>query len=237
MQKNSYNSKAYEIAYEQIRQMLFDLKIKPGQGLSELTLSKELGISRTPIREAMRTLEQEGVIVTVNGRKKVPSFSFEDLQQIFELKIAIECDTIFLATNRQTVEQKKQMIQIREEIQTLKALVINDKEHSSSSYYPQWDKLDCRFHALLFDMSNNDRAREIIDNLNMQWHRLRMGLMAMENRLEISLDEHIEIANLVILNKALEARTKMEQHIRSLYEDVLSSSNNLSMSGAEVKSH
>ncbi len=230
MQKNEYNIKAYEIAYGKIKQMLFDLKIKPGEGLSELTLSKELGISRTPIREAMRTLEQEGVIATVNGRKKVPSFSFEDLQQIFELKVAIECDVIFLATNRQTVTQKKQMIQIREEIQNLnKQIKTNTKP--ASDYYPSWDTIDRQFHALLFEMANNDRARAIIDNLNMQWHRFRMGLMAMANRLETSLLEHHEMANLVILNKASEAKERMEQHIKNLYEDILISSNDLLIDG------
>ena len=64
MEKND-NSYAYNIAYAKIKEMLFNLKIKPGDNISELMLSKELGLSRTPIREAMRTLEQEGLIVSI----------------------------------------------------------------------------------------------------------------------------------------------------------------------------
>jgi len=218
------NIKAYTLAYQKIKDMLFNLEIKPGETISELNLSKELGLSRTPIREAMRTLEQEGIIISVNGRKKVPSFSLTDIQQIFELKLAIECNVVELATNRQTVAQKKHMILIRDKIQRLYDIVVADPDRSKS-HFPEWDVIDKEFHALTFEMAGNERARSIVENLNLQWHRFRMGLFAMENRLITSMDEHIEIANLMILNKAQEAREKIEEHIKRLYSDVLSSSN------------
>ena len=216
-------SNAYNIAYAKIKEMLFDLKIKPGDNISEMMLSKELGLSRTPIREAMRTLEQEGIIISINGRKKVPSFTFEDIQQIFELKLSIEGDMIKYAANRQTVLQKKEMVEIRNEIHSLLTEIKNNNI-THDSIFPEWDKLDQKFHNLIYRMAENPRADDIVKNLNLQWHRFRMGICAMENRLETNMEEHIEMANLIILNKPEEAKQKMLNHIRNLYEEVLCSS-------------
>lgn len=225
MEKND-NSYAYNIAYAKIKEMLFNLKIKPGDNISELMLSKELGLSRTPIREAMRTLEQEGLIVSINGRKKAPSFTLEDIQQIFELKLSIEGDMIKFATNRQTVLQKREMIGIRNEIMILLNEIknsLNDKIKHDSIFH-EWDKLDHEFHRLIYNMARNPRASDIINNLNLQWHRFRMGICAMENRLEKNMEEHIEMANLIILNKPDEAKQKMLNHIKDLYEEIICSS-------------
>lgn len=225
MEKND-NSYAYNIAYAKIKEMLFNLKIKPGDNISELMLSKELGLSRTPIREAMRTLEQEGLIVSINGRKKAPSFTLEDIQQIFELKLSIEGDMIKFATNRQTVLQKREMIGIRNEIMILLNEIKNslDDKIKHDNIFHEWDKLDHEFHRLIYNMARNPRASDIINNLNLQWHRFRMGICAMENRLEKNMEEHIEMANLIILNKPDEAKQKMLNHIKDLYEGIICSS-------------
>lgn len=225
MAKEKNGANAYGLAYEKIKEMLFDFSIKPGEYISELMISKELGISRTPIREAMRTLEQEGVIISINGRKKAPSFSFEDLQQIFELKLAIECSTILHAVNRQTVIQRKKMIEIKNEIKSLSDRL--ERDGNTQEIFLEWDKVDQKFHSLLFEMSGNMKAKDIVDKLNLQWHRFKIGLTAREHRLEENISEHYEIACLVILNKAEDAKDKLELHMEKLYDELLLASNNL----------
>ena len=83
-------SKAWEKAYDRIKDMILTMKIKPGEIVSENNLSKQLGISRTPVREAIKALEQEGLIIASNRRKRVYVLTVKEIEEIFELKKAIE---------------------------------------------------------------------------------------------------------------------------------------------------
>ncbi|QQO09647.1 GntR family transcriptional regulator [Breznakiella homolactica] len=220
MAKEENSLKAWDYAYKKIKERILDLSVKPGQSISELTLSKDLGISRTPIREALRKLEQEGIIVNINGRKKVASLSYKDLSQIFDLKIAIEGYVAEYATMRKTVGQSKRldtivkrMVQFNDEYRLLKT-----KPHGALD---DWLKLDWEFHTLLFEMSENQRAYSIIENLNVQWHRWRMGLLAMEGRVEKSITEHINIAQAVQAGKADEAKRLMVEHLEELHRTII----------------
>ena len=77
----------------------------------------------------------------------------------------------------------------------------------------EWDR---RFHDLLFKMANNRRAEQFIKNLNYQWHRLRVGLLAMEGRIQKSVNEHTGIAQAILDGKGAEAEALMKELKRLL---------------------
>lgn len=220
MTKEDNSLKAWDFAYQKIKEKILDVSIKPGQNISELILSKNLGISRTPVREALRKLEQEGLIVNVNGRKKVASISYNDITQIFDLKIAIEGSIAQNATMRKTVAQSKRLDAVVKRMQQFSD-EYRTMQSGSGSALDEWLKIDWEFHSLLFEMSGNSRAYTIIENLNMQWHRWRMGLLAMEGRVEKSIVEHLNIARAVQAGKAEEARQLMVSHLEDLYRTII----------------
>jgi DNA-binding GntR family transcriptional regulator len=79
------------VAYRQIRQWIIRGDLPAGAGVSQLRLAKELGLSRGPVREALRLLERDGLVeATVNQRPRVAPFSIEDLEQLYAMRVAIE---------------------------------------------------------------------------------------------------------------------------------------------------
>jgi DNA-binding GntR family transcriptional regulator len=76
--------------------------------------------------------------------------------------------------------------------------------------------VDNRYHDLLFRMARNKRAEQIIKNLNDQWHRLRIGILAMEGRIQKSVTEHHAIARAILDGNASEAEQAMQEHLRNL---------------------
>ena len=90
MNKTSKNSK--ESAYKRIQDLILGMDIKPGETITENALSNRLGIGRTPVREALKKLEQEGLIITTNRRKRVNVLTVKEIADIFDIKACLEAN-------------------------------------------------------------------------------------------------------------------------------------------------
>lgn len=210
--------KICDIAYTRIRKKILDFEYKPGESIIETTLSENLGISRTPIREALRRLEQEGLLENKNGRKRVAIITISDLEQIFELKIAIEGMVMKKCAEMRT---EKDIAKLRKIIKTMTDLEIEVKHGFSKDLFNKWGEINSSFHSLTYKIANNARADAIIGNLNVQWHRWRVGITAMEWRLERNIREHIQFCEAIIEGDGIKAFTLMEKHTRDLFNTVV----------------
>jgi DNA-binding GntR family transcriptional regulator len=223
---------AWETAYTAIRDSILNMTLKPGEMISELTLSKELGISRTPIREAFKKLEQEGLIVSQNRRKRVYILTIGEIEEIFDLKCAVEGHVALLAAERKTPEQEDRLKDIMDRMGAFPAAELEDAVPDLSPGLPgdpenhrvlrAWLEIDEAFHDLLYEMARNSRARDYIHNLNRQWHRLRMGINAMEGRIEKSITEHLELGEKILSGRGEEARDLMVRHLGNLKRTIVS---------------
>lgn len=208
---------AWEQAYNKIKEQILHMEIKPGEMISELNLAKELGISRTPVREAISRLEQEGLIETENRRKRAYVLRIHEIDEIFDLKKGIEGEIARVATERAEEQQKDQLCEL------LQAMREFGESHSFENLTQEhrlikdWLELDEQFHALLFEMASNRRAEQIVRSLNSQWHRLELGLLAMEGRLQRNIEEHLEMGAAIIGGKSEEARVLMVNHLERLH--------------------
>jgi len=205
--------------YNDIKELILNMTLKPGEFISEAILAKRLNVSRTPIREALKRLEQEGLIVTDGRRKRVFILTLKDLEEIFDLKRIIETSITKLAIERGKDKDFERLAV------TIKELEILAKERpkdgkEKEEWFPAWFRKDKEFHDIIFDMANNNRARQIIENLNSQWHRLRIGLDAIEGRVEKSLEEHKAIAQAILDKDSVRAEIAMTEHLRNLYNSV-----------------
>ena len=224
MMKRESKRNAWEKAYTAIRDRILNMDLKPGQLVSEVILSKELGISRTPIREAFKKLEQEGLIINQNHRKRVYILTIRELEEIFDMKCAVEGYIAYLAALR---KEPSQEVRLRAVMDRMEQFPIGNgsaafTEGDHHQRIMAWLEVDEAFHDILYEMAKNRRAQEYIQNLNRQWHRLRMGINAMEGRIEKSIKEHLDLGKTILAGDAEGARVQMVHHLENLKRSIIS---------------
>jgi len=199
-------------AYEYVKRQIFELKIKPGEYVADSQVAEELGISRTPVREALYKLENEGLLVSV-ARKgwRVYSLSLEDIHHIFDVKAAVEGMLAFKAA---ACEDETLREQLREAIRKMHTATEADDPQA-------WLKADIALHETLFRMVRNERAERIVANLNDQWHRLRIGFAAMQGRIARSTEEHVLFVDAILEGDGERAQRAMQEHLNHVREELV----------------
>lgn len=220
MNKRSKNGRAKRIAYDTIKQLIMNAELQPGQAVTEIGLSDRLEISRTPIREALGDLEQEGLIVTTNRRKRVYMLSVQEVEELFDLKIEIEGAVARWAAQRGSEEQFARLQSICKRMNSLAAKRPMN-ESKESRWLEQWLAIDEELHRTLFEAAGNQRAQQIVITLNQQWHQLKVGILTLEGRVEKSAVEHERIVEAVCAQQAAEARKRMQTHLQNLKRELV----------------
>ncbi|MHC4727627.1 MAG: GntR family transcriptional regulator [Planctomycetota bacterium] len=214
------NGRAKQKAYDKIKGLIISANLRPGQAVTETALSGNLGFSRTPIREALHDLEQEGLIVTRNSRKRVFMLTVNEIEDIFDLKIEIESAVACWAAQRGSKNQFEQLVKISKEMKRLARLRPSD-ERKEDVWLNKWLDADRKLHALMFLMAQNKRAQQIIQNFNLQWHQLKLGMLTLEGRVEKSALEHERIVQAVCAGDSRKARKQMRNHLQKLKKELV----------------
>ncbi len=208
-----------QTAYGLILQSILNKELKPGEVVTEMSLGERFGLGRTPIREALSKLEMEGLIQTENRTKRIHYLTPEDVEQIFEIKIALEGH---LALNAANQINKHQIDELSNIVLGMKELIASQNSLSKEDYLQIWLKHDTAFHDLIFGINQNKRSEEIIKRLNLQWHRLKIGLAVIEGRIEKAVEEHTQIAEAIISRNASLAHKNMQEHLDNLKQVLVS---------------
>jgi GntR family transcriptional regulator, rspAB operon transcriptional repressor len=218
--RTAENRTAWEQAYETIQGLILGMEIQPGAAVTETALSQRLGLSRTPVREAFKRLEQEGLIVTTNHRKRVYILSIREMEELFDLKICLEGTVARWAAERADDNARRRL---RDALVRMKrvAAACPAGAAKEQAWLENWLDSDQRFHDTLFDMAANKRARQVIRTCNMQWHRLRLGMLTLEGRIERSVAEHEAIALAILDGRPAIAQKAMETHLQNLKRELV----------------
>lgn len=209
------SSKTWERAYEGIKELILTMAIKPGETVSENKLAFHLGISRTPVREALNRLEQEGLVISSHRRKRAFVLTIAEIEEIFDLKIAIERSAARWAAERGSEEDRRRFRQTVQQMQQV-AAARPDAPEALDGWHRAWLDVDMEYHRILFRLAGNRRAEQIVDTVNNHWHRLRLGILAIEDRIEKSVVEHTRIAEAVLSGDAARAESLMAEHLQNL---------------------
>ena len=164
-----------EVVCESLRNAISKGVLKPGERLMEIQLAEELGVSRTPVREAIRKLELEGYVVMLPRRGTyVSSLTIRDVNEVFEIRTSLESLAAALASERITDEEmdnlQRFLVQFANDIKS------GDMEHIVDT--------DMKFHDALYQASRNNRLVGIISNLRDQLTRFRTTSMSYPDRLK-----------------------------------------------------
>ena len=154
-----------DVVFENLREAIVEGRLKPGQRLMEVQLAEQLGVSRTPVREAIRKLELEGLVVMLPRKGAyVANMSLKDLIDVLEIRASLEGLAASLAAERITDEDIKKLESIVEEFKdginesNVEALLIKDVD----------------FHECIFKSTNNKKLHQLINSLWEQVYRFRV---------------------------------------------------------------
>ena len=201
-------------AYETIKKQIFDFNLLPGQTISDYLLSKELNMSRTPIRQALLRLENEGLIQEQNGKKSycVAEITKEDIQDLFDFREGIET-TAFMLAYRKGISQEQ--ISILQDI-TNKMKDTNESGQAKEHFY-----YDQQFHNELVAFSQNKRLIKAHDEILLQLTRIRF-LSFLENSLQDkACIKHQAIIDAIKDNDYERGKQAIIDHVRSSCTDFI----------------
>jgi GntR family transcriptional regulator, rspAB operon transcriptional repressor len=204
--------KVTDWVYEELKVAILELRLAPGHPMREAALADQLGVSKTPIREALSRLEQEGLVETTSFKGAiVTGYSRKDLLEIYELRELLENSAARSAAESMSAPALAQLDRI-----------CRDSRQAREGTDPaRLAALLSEFDAALFDQVQNSRIRALIENLRS--HLTRIGQLTAEipGRLQTSVDEHERILAAIAARDPDLAEQRMRDHIRSVRDDQL----------------
>lgn len=204
--------KVTDWVYEELKNAIVELRLPPGEPLREASLADRLGVSKTPIREALTRLEREGLVETTSFKGAVVTgYSRRDLVEIYELRELLENLAVRAAAESMDQAGRTQLARIGRESRKLAGSADEVKLTAALS----------EFDALIFEQIHNNRIRALIENL--QSHLTRIGQLTttIPGRIQVSVDEHDKIIEAIAARDADLAERYMGEHIRSVRDDQL----------------
>ena len=201
-----------EMVYEELKMQILTGAIVPGTRMMEVELAKDIGVSRTPIREAIRKLEKEG-LVTIEPRRGAyaSQISTQDMVEILEVRQNMEGLAAFFAASRMKPEQLAELKDISEHYNA--AVQSGDME--------EMIKHDTRFHRIIVESCNNKVLVQMIEQLQELVLRFRYIYYDNFRRAENMPEEHFEILHAIETGDAEAARSAADVHIDRLKELVI----------------
>ena len=195
-----------ELVCENIRQAIIDGTFSPGERLMEIQLADEMGVSRTPVREAIRKLELEGLVVMIPRRGTyVADISIKDITEIYEVRTCLDVLAAGLAAERITDEELEQLNTYMNEI----------GKHVVNRDMDKIVELDIAFHNVLYTASRNDRLASIVSNLREQLTGIRGRSMSYPGRLVETMDEHRALVDSIAARNVEAAQAAARVHIEN----------------------
>jgi DNA-binding GntR family transcriptional regulator len=201
-----------EIVFESLREAIINGHLKPGERMMEIQLAEEMGVSRTPIREAIRKLELEGFVVMIPRKGAyVAGISLKDIADVFEIRVALEGLAAALAAERMT----------EAELEELERILVKKAEAVEANDLEEVVEADTEFHDLLYKSSRNQRLSQIISNLREQIQRFRATSLADPRRMRESLEEHKKIVEALSERNIATAQAAAQEHIENAEHGML----------------
>jgi DNA-binding GntR family transcriptional regulator len=193
-----------DVVCDAIRDQIMNGRHLPGARLVEDRLAVELGVSRNPVREALRVLEAEGYVEMIPRRGAVvASMSDKEVEDIFEVRLALEALAARLAARRADATSQA----------ALKKILAETRTALRRSEPAKLAALNTRFHELVVDVADNGYLRDVMLPLRgrMQWIFSR----TVGQRAGHSLDEHFEMADAIVQHDEERAAKLAESHIEA----------------------
>ena len=214
---NTIDSYSYEPLRKQVYKVLREAILKGemmiGEKITEMEIAEELSVSRTPVREAFRMLEQEELIniIPQQGVFVAGVETKKEIDDIFQLRTELEGLAAFLAAQNIDDKQKEMLKEYTEELE--ECIEHNDQRGCI--------RVDIAFHRIIKEASNNKWLEKFLDTLFEQATRFRRSSFSRQGRMQEFLTEHKVLAEAIAAGDADRARKSAEDHIRAAWQSII----------------
>lgn len=209
--KKGSNSLSMSV-FKKLESSILDGEIKPGENLTEVKLSSVLGVSRTPVREALRMLEQKKLVqITPNKGAIVLGINEKDLDDIYTIRMHIEGLGSRWAAKNITEEQ----------IRTLKEIVELQEFYMMKNSLEQINELDAQFHEKIYEYSDSRTLQNTLSDLHHMIQRYRKISFNSKGRTEKAIKEHRQILEAIMSHDEEAAERLTIDHISNAKENLL----------------
>lgn len=193
-----------DVVFHTLRRAILTGQLKPGERLMEVHLANKLGVSRTPIREAIRKLELEGLVTMIPRRgAEVAQITEKSLKDVLEVRRALDVLSVELACERITKEEMEELYRACQEFEK----AAREKEPSVIA------QADVRLHDIIVDATRNQRLKQLVNNLSEQMYRYRFVYIQEANQYENLIEEHREVYESIVERNKERAAMAARLHI------------------------
>ena len=201
-----------DVVFNTLRQAILRGELKPGERLMEIQLANKLGVSRTPIREAIRKLELEGLVLMIPRKgAEVAEITEKSLRDVLEVRRALEELAVELVCEKITKEQ----------IQELKDAAEGFKEALKDGDITGIAEADVKFHDIIYMATDNQKLIQLLNNLREQMYRFRVEYLKRSDFHQQLIDEHEEIIETIESGQKDRAVQVVCQHVDNQVEAVM----------------
>lgn len=193
-----------DVVFNTLRQAILTGEMKPGERLMEIHLANKLGVSRTPIREAIRKLELEGLVIMIPRRgAEVAQITWKNLKDVLEVRRALDVLAIELACDRMTQEELQELYRACEDF----------AEATKTKDARQIAQADVALHDLIVASTRNNRLIQLVNNLAEQMYRYRFEYIKDTSQHERLVQEHNDMYQSILRKDKESAARAVRKHI------------------------
>lgn len=200
-----------DVVFNTLRQAILTGEMKPGERLMEIHLANKLGVSRTPIREAIRKLELEGLVVMIPRRgAEVAQITWKNLKDVLEVRRALDVLAVELACDRMR----------QEELTELGRACTEFKEATRTQDWRKIAAADVHLHDIIVRSTRNDRLIQLVNNLAEQMYRYRFEYIKDSTQYERLIQEHNDIYESIMRKDKETAARVVTRHVDNQEEAI-----------------
>lgn len=201
-----------DVVFNTLRQAILRGEMEPGERLMEIQLAQKLGVSRTPIREAIRKLELEGLVIMIPRKgAEVAHITEKDMRDVLEVRATLEKLAVTLACKNVSESKIAELKSANKVFES--AIVSKDVVNIVDA--------DVHFHDVIYSMTNNERLIQIINNLREQMYRYRLEYVKDARTHSILISEHNDIIQQVKERNIDAAKKVIYQHISNQEKGII----------------
>jgi DNA-binding GntR family transcriptional regulator len=203
-----------EVIFNTIRDAIIMGELKPGERLMEVQLAEKMGVSRTPVREAIRKLELEGLVDMLARRgAQVADLSVKDIMDVLEVRASLDGLATALSAVRITPDEIKELNHVNSQF-----INFVEKENLQGTI-----KKDVEFHDIIYRSSRNEKLIQIANNLREQIHRFRVIYLKDFSSTKEIIKEHNDILEAIQNKNSDQSRILAQNHIKKQEESIVNS--------------
>lgn len=201
-----------DVVFNTLRKAILTGELKPGERLMEIHLANQLGVSRTPIREAIRKLELEGLVIMIPRRgAEVAQITEKSLKDVLEVRRALDALCVELACDRISVEETEQLKKACDEFERA----------TKSGDLTMIAEADVSLHDIIVQATRNQRLIQLINNLSEQMYRYRFEYIKDEKRHDNLVEEHRMIYESILHKDKQKAAEASKMHIDNQEKSII----------------